>query len=73
MARVIVLKPGKEFIVNRRALKNHVCHECSKPIFKGESYIEDHINYLQRSRNDVVWKKHYTNRICFGCWRGPLP
>lgn len=73
MANVLVLTPGKEYIINRKANKTHLCHECHKPIEKGEYYIEDHINYLQKSRFDVVWKKHYTNRICFGCWRGPLP
>lgn len=73
MANVLVLKLGKEYIVNRKARKTHLCHECHKPIEKGEWYIEDHINYLQKSRFDVVWKKHYTNRICYGCWRGPLP
>ena len=73
MANVLVLKPGKEYIVLRRASKNYQCHECEKPIFKGDQYVEDHINYLRVTREGRVWKQHYTNRICLRSWKGPLP
>jgi len=71
--KVKVLTKGKEFIVLRKASKNYVCHECSQTIPKGVFYVEDHINYLQRSKFDKVWKKYYLNRICLLCWKGPLP
>jgi len=73
MGNILVLKPGKEFIVLRKATRNHTCHECSQTIPKGVLYIEDNINYLQRSRYDKVWKKHYRNKICLLCWHGALP
>lgn len=73
MVNLLVLKPGKEYIVLRKANKNYVCHECGKPIFKGCFYVEDHINYLQTTREGRVFKKHYTNRICLKSWKGPLP
>ena len=72
MVRIKVLKKDKEFIILRKANKNHVCHECSQTIPKGVSYIEDHINYLQKSKFDVIWKKHYVNRICLLCWKGEV-
>lgn len=73
MAKIIVLKPGKEWVAKRKARTNKLCHECSKPIFRGDFYIADSINYLQRSRYDRVWKKYYVNAICLKCWRGPIP
>ena len=73
MAKIIVLKPGKEVIVRRKARKNYICHECSHTIPKGVDYIEDNINYLTRTRYDKVFKKYYRNRICLLCWKGPVP
>lgn len=73
MVNLLVVKPGKEYIVLRKARKNYLCHECSKPIFKGTYYIEDHINYLQSNRYGQVFKKHYVNRICLNSWKGPIP
>lgn len=70
---MLVLKPGKEWIESVQARKLYLCHECHKPIEKGEYHIVDHLNYLMKSRYDKVWKKHYANRICFGCWHGPVP
>ena len=71
--RLLVLKPKKEFVVLRKARILHVCHECSQAIPKGVYYVEDHINYLQRTREGKCWKKWYVNKICLLCWRGPLP
>jgi len=73
MVNLLVLKPGKEYIILRKATKNYVCHECGKPIFKGEHYVEDHINYITKTWSDYVFKKHYVNRICLKSWKGPLP
>ena len=72
MRKVIVLSEGKEFIVVRKARKLHKCHECGHGIPKGVSYVEDHINYLQKRRDGSVWKKWYRNAICLLCWKGRL-
>jgi hypothetical protein len=68
-----VLKKGKEHIILRKASKNYVCHECGKPIFKGDLYIEDCINYVTKTRYDKVFLKWYHNKICLKSWKGPLP
>lgn len=73
MANVLVLTPGKEYIVLRKARKNYVCHDSGRSIFKGEMYVEDHINYITRSRYDTVFLKWYVNKISLKAWRGPLP
>jgi len=73
LARSLVLKPDKEFIVLRRARKSYVCHECGQVIPAGVLYVEDNINYLVKSRYGTVWKKWYKNKVCLLCWRGPLP
>jgi len=76
MPRILILKPGKEYILLRKARKNFLCKECGKPILKGEYYIEDHINYLVPRRGAVPFKKWYVNRICVRSWRHhmiPLP
>ena len=69
----LVLTPGKEWIETVKARKNYQCHECEKPIFKGDYYIADHINYLCVSHYGKPWLKHYRNKICFNCWTGPVP
>ena len=84
MNKMLVLTPGKEYIVLRKAAKSHVCHECKRGIPKGASYIEDHLNYAssQRPRGLMKYVKknasggylaYYVNRICLLCWRGELP
>lgn len=73
MAKIIVLKPGKEYIVLRKARKNYVCHDSGKPIFKGEEYIEDHINYITSKRYGGAFLKWYVNKISLKAWKGPVP
>ena len=73
MAKIIVLKPGKEYIVLRKARKNYVCHDSGKPIFKGEEYIEDHINYITPKRYGGAFLKWYVNKISLKAWKGPVP
>ena len=74
MGNCIVMSPGKEFIVKRKARKNAVCHECGKPIFIGDEYIEDHINYVVASRSyGKPFLKWYTNKSCMKSWKGPVP
>ena len=71
VAKVYVLTPGKEYVKLVKANKNSLCHECGRPIFKGEKYISDHINYVVRSRYDKVFLKWYVNKICLRCWCNP--
>lgn len=73
MAKIIVLKKGKEYIVLRKARKNYVCHDSGKPIFKGELYIEDHINYITAKRYGGAFLKWYVNKISLKAWRGSVP
>jgi hypothetical protein len=73
MPKIIVLKPNKEFIILRKANKNHICHDSGKPIYKGEQYIEDHINYLTRKRDGSCYLKWYVNKISLKAWKGPVP
>lgn len=73
MDKKVWLKPGKEYIVKRKARKNHVCHECSKPIFKGEYYIEDVIKYVTPRFGKKPFLKWYHNKICLKSWRGIIP
>lgn len=67
------MKPGKEYIILRKARKNYVCHDSGKPIFKGEYYIEDHINYITRRRDGSSFLKWYVNKISLTAWRGIVP
>lgn len=55
------------------ARKNYVCHDSGKPIFKGEQYILDSIQYINRDRFGEVRFKWVKNRICLKSWRLPLP
>ena len=73
MVRLKVLTPKKEFIISRKARKNHVCHECKKTIPKGSLYIEDHINYLRRKSSGEGFKWRVINKICLLCWKGEIP
>jgi hypothetical protein len=73
MVKILVLKPGKECIILRRATKNHICHECEKTIPKGVLYIEDRLTYLNTTREGRVYKKYVTNKICLLSWKGPIP
>lgn len=74
MAKRKWLQPKKEYIELVTARKNYVCHECGKPIFKGEQYILDCINYVVPSRTfGKPWFKWYQNRICLKSWKGELP
>lgn len=78
MPKILVLKRDSrgraiEYIIKRKARKLYVCHDSGKAIPKGAVYIEDHISYLQRRKDDSVWKKWVTNKICMSAWRGPLP
>jgi len=73
MVRIKVLTPKKEFIVLRKARKNHVCHECKRLIPKDAKYIEDHINYVRRKRSGDGFLWRVTNKICLDCWRGEIP
>ena len=65
------LVPGKEYIVLRKARKNYLCKECGKPIFKGEEYIEDCINYVKPRFGMKPFLKWYRNKICLKSWKGP--
>ncbi len=68
------LKPGKEYVKLVTARKNTVCHECEKPIFKGDKYILDAINYVVASHTfGKPFLKWYQNKICLKSWKGPLP
>ena len=73
LIRLLVLTPTKENIILRKARKNHQCKECENIIPKGSFYIQDNINYLQKSKYGKVWKKHYHNKICLLCWKGEIP
>lgn len=74
MAKVLVLKQGKEYIILRVARKTHVCHENEQHIIeKGDKYIEDHINYIVPRMGRKPFKKYYRNKICLRCWRGTIP
>jgi len=72
--RVLVLKPGKETVILRKARKQHVCHECGGIIPKGVYYIEDRINYLRRRvRSGEGYKWYHVHKVCLLCWKGPIP
>jgi len=71
--RVKALKPGREYIVLRKARKMHVCHECKNVIPKGVLYIEDHINYARRARSGEGFLWWHTHKVCLLCWRGVIP
>lgn len=74
MLKLQVLKPQKEYVILRKARKNHVCHECNGTIPKGIFYIEDHISYIKHSKKDghgYFWR--VTNKICLLCWKGIIP
>lgn len=73
MVRLKVLKPKKEYIYARKAIKDHVCHECKGTIPKGAIYIEDHINYARRKSRGEGFLWYTTNAICLLCWRGEIP
>ena len=73
MVRLKVLTKGKEYIITRKANKNHRCHECHCLIAKGTNYIQDNINYAAPTRDGGGYKKYYTNKICLICWRGDKP
>ena len=67
------IQPGKEYIELVVARKNYSCHECNKPIFKGDRYVLDCINYITKTKYDRVFLKWYRNRICLNSWIGDLP
>lgn len=67
------IQPGKEYIELVTARKNYLCHECGKPIFKGDQYILDSINYIKPKREGGAYLKWYQNKICLKSWKGELP
>lgn len=73
MGKRLWLSPKKEYIELVTAHKNYVCHECGKPIFEGEEYILDCINYVTKTRYGKVFLKWYQNKICLKSWKGKLP
>lgn len=73
MVKLKVLSPKKEYIILRKAIKNHQCHECKEAIKKGDEYIEDHINYLKRKKGGEGFLWRVTNKICLKCWKGEIP
>ena len=73
MVKKLWITPGKEYITTQKAIKNYVCHDSGKPIFKGTYYVKDYINYITPKKYGGVFLKWYCNRIRLDVWRGALP
>lgn len=73
MVKLKVLKPKKEYIILRKAIKDHVCHECGKIIPKGAYYIEDHLSYVRRRKSGDGFLWYHVHKVCLLCWKGPIP
>ena len=63
--------PGfREFVVKRKARKEHDCGECRMPIHKGEEYYSDNFGGEHHPMGSGYPHQYYTHKVCERCWRG---
>lgn len=72
MSDIIFSRKGKEVAFRRMANKAYKCHEGNHRIEKGDHYVDDHINYIQRGRSGEGYKRWTRRIVCEGCWRAPV-